>query len=314
MNLGPSHALYPATQFRNSFGYVPNDYFAGGRATAIAIDPNCAPGHCRLWIFAAGGGVWRTKNALAGQPSWKFLSGPSGSTSGSRSRSIPTTRPATRCTSARAKPTSADRLAPASGCTSPRTAATPGPARSGAAFNGRSIGSIAVEPGDPNTIYAATTRGVLGMSSVSGGRRVADPRSGDVGAVQVHRRRHHVDLPAQRVTTRRPAPVTRRRRTTAAPCSPRGVRRVALDPVEPGDRLCRLVFPRRLALERRRRHLDPDQPVAQRGGDQHAARVRRHGAADGKTRMYIHEGARAAPTRGCSAATTWRPGPRCSRT
>ena len=36
-------------------------------------------------------------------------------------------------------------------------------------FNGRAIGSIAVRPGDPNTIYAATTRGVLGVSSVTGG-------------------------------------------------------------------------------------------------------------------------------------------------
>jgi hypothetical protein len=28
-----------------------------------------------VWIGAAGGGVWRTTNALAGTPSWTFVSG-----------------------------------------------------------------------------------------------------------------------------------------------------------------------------------------------------------------------------------------------
>src|SRR5436190_4869621 len=47
-----------------------------GRVTALAIDPNCgkasAPSGapCRLWVAAAGGGIWRTNNALAAQPSW----------------------------------------------------------------------------------------------------------------------------------------------------------------------------------------------------------------------------------------------------
>src|SRR5688572_10486913 len=83
VTIGPSTALYPFTQFRSSFGYVPNAYVAGGRATAIAIDPTCEPGHCRLWVFAAGGGVWRTKNALSGQPNWEFLSADFGIQSGS---------------------------------------------------------------------------------------------------------------------------------------------------------------------------------------------------------------------------------------
>ena len=61
ISVGPSHALYPATDLRNSSGYVPARYMAGGRATAVAIDPNCRQGHCRIWIFAAGGGVWRAE-------------------------------------------------------------------------------------------------------------------------------------------------------------------------------------------------------------------------------------------------------------
>ncbi len=31
--IGPSRALYPFTEFRNSFLYVPNEYVAGGRTT-----------------------------------------------------------------------------------------------------------------------------------------------------------------------------------------------------------------------------------------------------------------------------------------
>src|SRR4029453_17747189 len=47
-----------------------------GRVTALAIDPNCgkpsapAGAPCRLWVAAAGGGIWRTNDALAAQPTW----------------------------------------------------------------------------------------------------------------------------------------------------------------------------------------------------------------------------------------------------
>jgi hypothetical protein len=41
-----------------------------GRVTALAIDPACTNGDCRLWVAAAGGGIWRTNNALAAQPHW----------------------------------------------------------------------------------------------------------------------------------------------------------------------------------------------------------------------------------------------------
>src|SRR5439155_6872432 len=41
-----------------------------GRITALAIDPNCVPTDCRLWVGAAGGGVWRTDDALASDPTF----------------------------------------------------------------------------------------------------------------------------------------------------------------------------------------------------------------------------------------------------
>jgi hypothetical protein len=51
------------------------DYTTSGRITALAIDPSCTFDKCRLWVGAAGGGVWRTKNAMADSPSWTFVSG-----------------------------------------------------------------------------------------------------------------------------------------------------------------------------------------------------------------------------------------------
>jgi len=43
------------------------------------------------------------------------------------------------------------------------------PAYSGPAFNGRSISSIVVDPGNSNTLYVSSDRGVRGISSVTGG-------------------------------------------------------------------------------------------------------------------------------------------------
>jgi hypothetical protein len=75
VSLGPTRALYPLSPFRGYFNYVPNAYEAGGRTTALAISPTCVPGNCRLWATPAGGGVWRTDDALKAFPTWKYLSG-----------------------------------------------------------------------------------------------------------------------------------------------------------------------------------------------------------------------------------------------
>src|SRR4051794_1690321 len=45
-----------------------------GRVTALAVDPKCKAQECTLYLGAAGGGLWRTKNALAQNPSWKQIS------------------------------------------------------------------------------------------------------------------------------------------------------------------------------------------------------------------------------------------------
>jgi hypothetical protein len=81
-HVGPDTALYQFTPFRTARSYVPSAFAMAGRTTDLAIDPNCGSHHsrgrssrCRMWITPAGGGVWRTENALAPNPKWKYLSG-----------------------------------------------------------------------------------------------------------------------------------------------------------------------------------------------------------------------------------------------
>jgi hypothetical protein len=69
--IGPSSATYPGVLNVLNDG---DQYVASGRTVAMAIDPSCTNQRCRLWIGAAGGGVWRADKALQ-NPSWEFVSG-----------------------------------------------------------------------------------------------------------------------------------------------------------------------------------------------------------------------------------------------
>src|SRR5215469_14793106 len=53
VDLGPSHAQFPAI-----LTFTGAKYVTSGRITALAIDPNCSTQHCRLFVGAAGGGLW----------------------------------------------------------------------------------------------------------------------------------------------------------------------------------------------------------------------------------------------------------------
>jgi hypothetical protein len=71
--IGPTIASVPGVL--NSLGDSA-PYITAGRVTAIALAPNCGEDHCRLYVGAAGGGVWRTNHALGDSAhEWEFISG-----------------------------------------------------------------------------------------------------------------------------------------------------------------------------------------------------------------------------------------------
>ena len=45
-----------------------------GRVTAFAVDPKCTTSACRVYVGAAGGGVWRSNNVLSPNPNWQQVS------------------------------------------------------------------------------------------------------------------------------------------------------------------------------------------------------------------------------------------------
>src|SRR5437870_4129394 len=167
-SIGPSPATYPFTELRNSASYVPNKYDAGGRTTSMAIRSTCVPGECRMWIAAAGGGVWRTNDALASPPKWTYLGGPLGINAAGLVYLDPNdpqentiyvgTGEANICGSGCVAGTGLYKSTDAGNTWS-------GPIGQ-QEFQGKGIGSIVVKPGDPNTIYVGSTTALRGMSSV----------------------------------------------------------------------------------------------------------------------------------------------------
>jgi transposase-like protein len=169
-----------------------------GRTTALAISPTCTSKVCPMLAGAAGGGVWFTPNAMAKKPKWSPSNGtipsnaigsiyydpndstgqtvyvgtgePNGSsdseagvglfksTDGGQTWSLVTGSTATNA------PCAAD-----GGATSTCPVAT-----------GNSIGAIAVDPEDPNTIYIGADVARHGSSSVNGGR-FTPPGTSEVG-------------------------------------------------------------------------------------------------------------------------------------
>ena len=192
--IGPSNAQYPGL-----LTFTGHDYIASGRTTALAIAPNCSQSKCRLYLGAAGGGIWRTDNGLATSPNWTFVSDsfatnaigtitldpsdPTGDTvyvgtgeangSGDSNAGLGIYKSTDggNTWNHLAANTS---VAGATGC-----GATPViPPYTGPAFDGRSIASIIV---DGTTLYVGSARGVLGDGVPSGGSFSQNPNFPPVG-------------------------------------------------------------------------------------------------------------------------------------
>jgi hypothetical protein len=164
---GPQTATQPAVL--NFFDNQASDFQVSGRVTAIAVDPSaCSATSCRVWLAAAGGGIWRSDNALNANPKWTFLSGNFGT------NAIGTlTYDAASHTlyAGTGEPNASADSEAGVGIYASKNGGNdwtflPG---SAAAMNARSISSIVVDPKHPGTLYAGTTRGVRGVSAVTGG-------------------------------------------------------------------------------------------------------------------------------------------------
>ena len=188
--VGPSEADFP-----DILTFAGTPYVTSGRITALAISPDCNNDRCRLWVAAAGGGVWRTDNAMADEPSWTFLSGsfatnaigtltydsathtlyagtgePNASADSEAGFGIyKSTDGGDSWTHLAAQTSVASGLVDCSVVFGGPRGTWLAPAYSGPAFDGRSISSIIV---DGDTMYVGSARGVRGISSVLSGGAV----------------------------------------------------------------------------------------------------------------------------------------------
>jgi hypothetical protein len=159
-----------------------------GRVTALAIDPKCKPQECTLYAGAAGGGVWRSKNALAPNPSWKFISdGIPTNAIGSITVDPNDATGKTIYVGTGEANASGDSEA---GVGLYRTtddgahwSLVPGAA---AISNLRAIGGTAIEPGDPSHIAIATRSGVRGLGSNSTSTGTVAAQSPATGIWETH--------------------------------------------------------------------------------------------------------------------------------
>jgi hypothetical protein len=175
---GPSTANFP-----DVLTFSGATYTTSGRITALAVDPSCNVRTCRVWAAAAGGGVWRTNNALAGNgPSWTFVSGSFATNAiGTLTYDAATNTLYAGTGEANASGDSEagfgiykstdggntwTHLAANTSVPAMATSCGTAPAYTGPAFDGRAISSVIVRG---STMYVGSTRGVRGVSSVTGG-------------------------------------------------------------------------------------------------------------------------------------------------
>lgn len=298
VSVGPSQATYPFSEYRGSFNYVPNEYVAGGRTTSIAISETCKPGDCRMYITPAGGGVWRTDNALADELKWTYLGGPLG-INAAGSVTIDSNDPSGKTIYVG---TGGANIC-GSGCVagvglykSTDGGATWSEPIGKAKLGGKGIGSIVIAPGEPKTIYVGTTTALRGMSSVccSGVTRpVPDAakwglyKSTDGGTTWSF---IHNGAPTAAECTGSAAEFA-----NGGTCSPRGVRQVVLDPTDP-----KIVYAASYARGVWRStdggaSWGQIKPSLNRNLTTTRPAIAVTKLANGKTRMYIHEGNAGAP-------------------
>jgi hypothetical protein len=261
--LGPTNAKGLPNPYRDRAVYTAGTPNFSGRIAHEAIDPNCGSrsgngdnnhgnnngndnnrsknnddeASCRLWITNANGGVWRTDNALAKNPEWKYLSRVFEHNNTASIQLDPNDRNSNTLWVGTGEPNACG-----SGCEAGvglYKSTNGGDSWSGPygkdAFYDRAVGSIAIQPGNSNVMYAASGRGIRGLTSACcGGADALVPGAPHFGVYRSLDGGQHWELVNQGANvlcslTATPDQVS----LNLTACSARGARRVMVDPVDP---------------------------------------------------------------------------------
>jgi hypothetical protein len=223
--IGPSKAIYPAVLNRHN-----SEYVTSGRITSLALDPDCTLQKCTLWVGAAGGGVWRTTKALAGNGNWEQVS-----------ESLPTNTTGALTYDAAHHTlyvgTGEANASGDSGAGQGVFKSTDGgdhwtPLADNSPFLSRAVSNVVVDPTNPSILYVSTTRAVRGVSSVTGGGVSVVPGAAKWGLYKSTNGGASWTFIHNGAATVAPCTGDAAEAGGLQACSPRGVRSFAIDPVD----------------------------------------------------------------------------------
>src|SRR3954454_18685048 len=164
--LGPARGFAPRPTTEGL-----KDSVTSGRVAALALARNCGKpaGGCRLWVAAAGGGIWRTDDAKAADVRWTALE--SGLPTNAFGALIvdPTDRTGDTLYAGTGEANAINQAGLGlykSTDGGDHWSLVPG---SFAVSHDRSIGAVRVDPTDADTIWMGTADGRQGQSKVNGG-------------------------------------------------------------------------------------------------------------------------------------------------
>jgi hypothetical protein len=265
--LGPTWAKGLPNPFRDRSVYNAATPDFSGRITHVAIDPSCGQRRgrgdgdddddrrgdrrgddddrgdggrsnpCRVWIAGgSGAGVWRTENALSRTPDWEYVSMSFEHNSTGSIEIDPNDRSSDTIWVGTGEPNACG-----SGCeagvgvykSTSGGDRWQGPLGRDAFYN-RAVGSIEVKPGDPNVVFAASARAIRGLTSnCCGGVDALIPGAPHFGLWRSTNGGDTWELVNQGATALCTAATPDAVSLNTTACSPRGARRVMIDPVDP---------------------------------------------------------------------------------